>query len=106
MLTFAVTKQTSKAGTMTTLYLPSGWGIMPKTEIILSIRRITDAPEDAFKYKTKVSRAGTGYRVIIPYWSGIKPHEMVTAEVQVDEHCVVGYRPEDEEIPIIGLDDE
>ncbi|MBS7383078.1 MAG: hypothetical protein KIG18_05135, partial [Candidatus Methanomethylophilaceae archaeon] len=88
MLTFAVTKQTSKAGTMTTLYLPTGWGIMPKTEIILSIRRITDAPEDAFKYKTKVSRAGTGYRVIIPYWSGIKPREMVTVEVQVDEHCV------------------
>lgn len=106
MLTFAVTKQTSKAGTMTTLYLPTGWGIMPKTEIILSIRRITDAPEDAFKYKTKVSRAGTGYRVIIPYWSGIKPREMVTVEVQVDEHRVVGYRPEDEEIPIIGLDDE
>ncbi len=90
MVRYEITKRTGVAGTATIVYLPVEWELPAGCEFTMSVRRLRDGPEDAFRCVRKAVRSGSSTRITIPSCARFDPGEMVTVEIDIDERFIDG----------------
>lgn len=95
MVRYEITKRTGIAGTATIIYLPVEWDIPTGCEFMMSIRRLRDEPEDAFRCVRKAIRSGASTRITIPSCARFGPGEMVTVELDIDPAFIDGVPAEE-----------